>query len=83
MRSFTVVEVTRFQCNKLSVYFLGGGGGGRHKHFFFNLDGKVNLPSQKFKQPLPPAPALRQSNSRDCEKSWVHLSNGGEMKVVQ
>ena len=25
MRSFTVVEVTRFQCNKLSVYFFLGG----------------------------------------------------------
>ena len=34
MRSFTVVEVTRFQCNKLSVYFLGGGGGETQSIFF-------------------------------------------------
>ena len=37
MRSFTVVEVTRFQCNKLSVYFLGGGGGGETQTFFLQL----------------------------------------------
>ena len=42
MRSFTVVEVTGFQCNKLSVYLLGGGE--TQSIFFFKWDGIVNLP---------------------------------------